>query len=332
LSSVTKSLREQEAEQELFSDQQAHKPNPIRRVVFHFLIVMLLLAVFAILVAHDPGVANVLDDNGNYDYPVNYFEAFYFSIVTATTVGYGDYSPVTQRGRLLAIFFIPFAVGAMGHFLSSVAEAIMDRRLQSVRVQLASRELSAEDLEIMDTDGDGKVSRAEFLELMLVAMNIVDKEFIDELRQHFGRLDVDGTGILSKEDLVHVARGKLQRIQRKLQLASYKQELLAKATSGRRLQHARRGGGMTTKWNSAFRSVRQTFSLERISTSVWNLGGSRPCCDDHDDDDHDLSLHRKEGSWNLNAVMEDDEDEEDPSTTFEDDVLLFLEKTQDHSA
>jgi Ca2+-binding EF-hand superfamily protein len=124
------------------------------------------------------------------------------------------------------------------HFLSSVAEAIMDRRFQSVRVQLASRELSAEDLEIMDTDGDGKVSRAEFLEFMLVAMNIVDKEFIDELRQHFGRLDVDGTGILSKEDLVHVARGKLQRIQRKLQLASYKQELLAKATSGRRLhQH-----------------------------------------------------------------------------------------------
>ena len=118
---------------------------------------------------------------------------------------YGDFAPRTQNGRLLAIFFIPLSVGAMGHFLSSVASVIMDSRRSNFQRQMDQHELSMQDLEIMDDDGDGLVTRAEYLEFMLIAMNKVDKDFIDEIRSSFARLDVDGTGVLSKADMVATA-------------------------------------------------------------------------------------------------------------------------------
>jgi Ca2+-binding EF-hand superfamily protein len=78
----------------------------------------------------------------------------------------------------------------------------------------------------MDTDGDGKVSCLEFVEFMLVAMDKCDKSDIDKLKLQFSRLDVDGTGVLEKEDLVIVAKRKLKNPKRKLKLAEYKQKLL----------------------------------------------------------------------------------------------------------
>ena len=87
------------------------------------------------------------------------------------------------------------------------------------------------DLEIMDVNGHGHISHAEFLEFMLVAMNKVDKEFIEELHHHFTQLDVDGTGVLSKGDLIEHACCKLWCIQSKLELAAYKQHLLQPAVA-----------------------------------------------------------------------------------------------------
>ena len=60
-------------------------------------------------------------------------------------------------------------------------------------------------------------------------MGKVDKELIDEMRQYFSKLDIDGSGKLSKEDLITKARQKLRRTSKKLQLASYKQNLLRRA-------------------------------------------------------------------------------------------------------
>jgi potassium channel subfamily K len=141
-------------------------------------------------------------------------------------------------GRLFAIFFIPLAVGAMGHWLSVVASSIITHRQSSFHQRLQMKELSQSDLDIMDGDGDGQVSRAEFLEFMLVAMNKVEKEFIDEMRGHFERLDTDKTGFLSREDLIASAKRKLQSPHRKLQMSQYKQQLLQQAADA---QKPRRG-------------------------------------------------------------------------------------------
>ena len=156
-------------------------------------------------------------------------DAMYFAIITATTVGYGDLSPHSQQGRLVATVFIPLVVAAMGHWLSQVAGYIIDRRQSQFRQQMAHKELTLEDLDVMDEDGDGQVTQVEFLEFMLVAMNKVDQETLQNLRVYFRRLDADGTGTLSKEDLIASARRKLKMTKQKLELSSYKQSLLKTA-------------------------------------------------------------------------------------------------------
>ena len=144
---------------------------------------------------------------------------------------YGDYSPDTHREKLLAIFYIPIAVAVMGHWLGVVANFIIEGRSSRFRKRIRQREMTLQDLECMDADGDGHVTRAEFLEFMLLAMDKVDKELIDELREHFNRWDATHSGELSKQDLVAAARRKLKSPRHKLRLATYKAKLLRKTQS-----------------------------------------------------------------------------------------------------
>ena len=150
----------------------------------------------------------------------------------ACTVGFGDYSPTTQTGKMIAIVFIPLAVASMGHWLGLIASWIIEGRSARHRKKMYGRELTQRDLDIMDVDGDGQVTRAEFLEFMLIAMNRIDKDLMNELRDHFDRLDVDGTGTLSREDLVENARRKVHTVRHKLHLSAYRERLLEQGRNG----------------------------------------------------------------------------------------------------
>ncbi|MFO7611563.1 MAG: potassium channel family protein [Clostridia bacterium] len=44
----------------------------------------------------------------------NFMDAIWYSIVTVSTVGYGDYTPVTTVGRIVGLLFIVFAIAVLG--------------------------------------------------------------------------------------------------------------------------------------------------------------------------------------------------------------------------
>ena len=128
-------------------------------------------------------------------------DSIYYSFITASTLGFGDISPSSTKGRLLAIVFIPLAVATTGEILGNIASTLMERRQQIWYQHLLEQDLSMNQLLEMDTNKNGKVSREEYVEFMLKEMELVSDEQFEELHNQFSKLDLDKGGYLDKKDL-----------------------------------------------------------------------------------------------------------------------------------
>jgi len=61
----------------------------------------------------------------------NLLDSLYFSVVTLTTIGYGDLSPSTAASKIFTIFYIFVGLGIILAFVNTVAERAMERRRKS---------------------------------------------------------------------------------------------------------------------------------------------------------------------------------------------------------
>ncbi|MFK7772938.1 MAG: potassium channel family protein [Saprospiraceae bacterium] len=50
----------------------------------------------------------------------SYLDSLYFSIITLTTVGYGDFSPQTTGGKMFTIFYIFLGIGIILAFINTL--------------------------------------------------------------------------------------------------------------------------------------------------------------------------------------------------------------------
>ena len=67
-------------------------------------------------------------------------EALWWAIVTVTTVGYGDYYPVTTEGRIVAVLLMVSGVGLFGSFAAYVGSLFTaDKSDESAKQQEADR-------------------------------------------------------------------------------------------------------------------------------------------------------------------------------------------------
>lgn len=55
-------------------------------------------------------------------------DAIYFSVITISTVGYGDFSPQTSIGKLFTIFYVLIGLGIFVAAVSAIADVILARR------------------------------------------------------------------------------------------------------------------------------------------------------------------------------------------------------------
>ena len=53
----------------------------------------------------------------------DFLDALWYSLVTISTVGYGDYTPVTTGGRIIGIVFILFAIAALGLIIGEMTNS-----------------------------------------------------------------------------------------------------------------------------------------------------------------------------------------------------------------
>jgi hypothetical protein len=122
------------------------------------------------------------------------FEAFYMTIITLVTVGFGAYHPITQIGKLVGACWMVVGVACFGTAVVSVTDYLQKARA-SIRTQAATMDLFRE----IDTDGSGTINRAEFLAFELIRSGVA-KQKADEALAKFDELDVDGSGSLDFEE------------------------------------------------------------------------------------------------------------------------------------
>lgn len=94
----------------------------------------------------------------------NLMESIYFSVVSMTTVGFGDYYPEKLASTWFCIIWLPFSVGFISLYLGSVANWYIDvsgRNISKIesrlrrRVQLAREEQEQERAEVLDRVNTG---------------------------------------------------------------------------------------------------------------------------------------------------------------------------------
>jgi len=58
----------------------------------------------------------------------SWLDAFYFSVITLTTVGYGDLHPTRPSSKIFTVFFIFVGVGLILAFLNYLVTRTIQRR------------------------------------------------------------------------------------------------------------------------------------------------------------------------------------------------------------
>ncbi|MES1910174.1 MAG: hypothetical protein MHM6MM_002821 [Cercozoa sp. M6MM] len=142
-----------------------------------------------------------------------YFTSIYFTIITMTTVGYGDVSPKTSSGRWVAIFAILVGTLTAAGAISTAVDAVMTARRNRVallrlqKTALASWELSRHIRpKRCHPSCDNEIDKFEFLALFLLRLGLVSEEQINAIADLFDKLDEDGSGAISVEEFERAQR------------------------------------------------------------------------------------------------------------------------------
>ena len=64
-------------------------------------------------------------------------DAVWWTVATVTTVGYGDIVPVSDTGKIVAIFFMFFGIGTLGIFLSVLGTQFYKRRFEKEEKEIS---------------------------------------------------------------------------------------------------------------------------------------------------------------------------------------------------
>lgn len=122
---------------------------------------------------------------------ISTFEAFYMSIITLLSIGFGVYHPITESGKLVGAIWMVVGVACMGRWIMWLTNILFQQR-RKLSAQSAAQDIFAE----LDKKGKGYIEQAEFMEFEMVRSGI-QQSVLDEVKHKFASLDKDGSGSLN---------------------------------------------------------------------------------------------------------------------------------------
>lgn len=155
-------------------------------------------------------------------------QAMYMAVITLTTVGFGDYCPETDPGKVFASIWMLLGTAAFtmmlgkfgvytyflfnkmsvekldNHSLLRITETPQFQGVAQARAKVIEELLRGFEFdkyhEVSRAYAE-KISRNDFLMFMILDMGLVDAGMVSTLSSHFDELDVTGEGYIDRDDL-----------------------------------------------------------------------------------------------------------------------------------
>lgn len=121
-------------------------------------------------------------------------DALYATVISATTVGFGDLHPQHPNTKLSMTIWLIFSTIAVAKVIGDFTEARVKAKQRGVTRRILTARMDRQSLRMLDDDKDGHVEWGEFLGAMLVSCGKIDKEELDTFRLRFNELDRDRDG------------------------------------------------------------------------------------------------------------------------------------------
>jgi len=93
-------------------------------------------------------------------------DALWWCVATVTTVGYGDIVPVSNLGRIVALFYMFFGISMIAILLSVITNTFYKRRFEKEERDKRQQEVSYLKNELMKRLSDIEAKQAQCIDLI----------------------------------------------------------------------------------------------------------------------------------------------------------------------
>lgn len=180
----------------------AEAGSPLRLLAVRLAFVLALIAIVMVTFWLDRD--NLYDSS---DGSISFLDVVYFTMVTITTVGYGDIVPVGDRARLLdALVVTPIRLLLWLVFLGTTYQLVLQRVVETWRIHRLSSRMKAH-IVVIGFGYEGRMATRESIERGYAPADIVVIDEKEERLLHAAQLGCVGVrGDATKEDTQRLAK------------------------------------------------------------------------------------------------------------------------------
>lgn len=133
---------------------------------------------------------------------LGWLDSFYLSVMSVTTVGYGDRAFNSLPGRLFASVWLLVSTLAVARAFLYLAEARIDKRHRMIAKWVLGQDMTVSEFLAADIDNNGFVSKSEYVIYKLKEMGKISEKDISQICTQFDRLDTGNCGKITLADLM----------------------------------------------------------------------------------------------------------------------------------
>ncbi|RAL44715.1 unnamed protein product [Cuscuta campestris] len=133
---------------------------------------------------------------------LGWLDSLYLSVMSVTTVGYGDRAFESMPGRIFASFWLLVSTLAVARAFLYLAEARVDKRHRMMAKWVLDQDLTVSQFFAADIDNNGFVTKSEYIVYKLKEMGKISEKDIFLVCKQFERLDSGNCGRITLADLM----------------------------------------------------------------------------------------------------------------------------------